>query len=201
MRKVWITQRKGIPGCYVEWYDQLGRRRSKYFAPQHKPYVQNFKARKFIQLNSDCLPPGATIEISWSEAVEQYIASKKAEGLKPKSMADIHNTMNKIAKYCQPATVKMFGLIMVNKLITILQDQNLSPNTINKDIRNIRTFITWCSRHGYLDHFHVRNVKPRAKVVTVLSNKDIKKLLNACGNDKQWRMRILLAVTTGLRRS
>ena len=201
MRKVWITQRKGIPGCYVEWYDQLGRRRSKYFAPQHKPYVQNFKARKFIQLNSDCLPPGATIEISWSEAVEQYTRNKQLSGLAPRSMADIANTLAEIQRACHPVTTKMLTSPMIDKFIHYLQNKDLSPNTINKHLRNLRAFIHWCSMAGYMDNISVRSVKGRAKIVTVLSNKDIRALLNACGNDKQWRMRILLAVTTGLRRS
>ncbi len=219
MRKVWVTVRKGIPGQYVEWYDDSGRRRSKYFMPEYKKYVATFKARKFAELNADVRPIGSVIDIPWSAFKEQYFKQKKVEGLASHSIADITNTMNLFDKYCQVASTASVNMSTMNEFISRLQGRDskrldklqttkdkkvyvkLSPNTINKHIRNFRAIINWGVKHRFISEIEIKNVKADGKQIRILNNREVKELLIACADDKQWRMRILIAVCTGLRRS
>jgi len=219
MRKVWVTKRKGIPGQYVEWYDDSGRRRSKYFQPEFKKYITAFKARKFSELNADVRPIGSVIDISWTAFKEQYLKEKEVEGLAEKSISEIKNTFNLFNKYCPTASTGTRNRISLNNFITALQkrDSNrldkakctknkkvyvkLSPNTINKHIRNFRAIVNWGVKHRYIAEMEIKNVKADDKQIRILSNREVKELLLACGNDKQWKMRILMGVCTGLRRS
>jgi len=55
-------------------------------------------------------------------------------------------------------------------------------------------------KHQLVRPLDVKPVKANAKQIRVLSDMEIKNLIAACGDNKQWRMRILLAVCTWLRR-
>lgn len=220
MRKVWVTRRKGIDGQYVEWYDEAGRRKSKYFHPRYKKYVQPFSARKFAELNSDVRPPGAVIDRPWDVTVKEYQKRKILSGLAAQSLYDINHTLAMFSAVCRPFSTGQINTRMIDTFILHLKNMRstrldrerttksdkvylkASPNTINKHLRNLRAFISWGQKRRYMtEEIEIHKVKARGKNIRVLSNSEIKRLLAACGNDRQWRMRILLAVCTGLRRS
>ena len=104
MRKVWVTRRKDIPGTYVERYDDIKRRRSRYFGPKYKKYVKPFLARKFAELNSDVRPTHSPISLTWSNFVTAYLRDKKANGIRPSTLTDIKHTIKTFTEACQPTT-------------------------------------------------------------------------------------------------
>jgi len=184
-----------------------------------KKYITAFKTRKFAELNSDVRPIGSVIDMPWSAFKQQYIKQKRIEGLAAGSIRDIENTLVLFDKYCPVAGTAMIDQGTMGDFITALQDRDskrldkenttekekvylkLSPNTINKHIRNFRAIVNWGAKYRYISGIDIKDVKADDKQIRILSNAEVKNLITACGEDKQWRMRILMAVCTGLRRS
>ena len=73
--------------------------------------------------------------------------------------------------------------------------------TLNKDIRNLRTFINWCREKRYLNGtIKIRELKEDERPVKSLNDAQVKKLMSVAEPYQTIRMRILLALGTGLRR-
>ena len=200
MKKVWQTKRNGIPGIYVEWYDFIGKRRSKYFHPKHKVFVRPFMTRKFAELNSDCCMPGAVLPVIWQDFIKEYMSLKKMS-LACTSLSEINHTCQIFAEICTPYDTSQITQQMINDFITERKEQ-VKPHTVNKDVRNLRALLHWGKKKNYIHQdIIIPTIKTEAKLIRVLTDEEIQELLLACGNDLQWRMRILLALCTGLRRS
>jgi integrase len=79
--------------------------------------------------------------------------------------------------------------------------QEVEKNTLNKDIRNLNAFLAWAVRNRFLaSGLEVRKVKVAQKPVVALSPQQVRDLLTAASRYPTVRLRVLLAVTTGLRR-
>lgn len=216
MRKVWQTKRKGIPGVYVEWHDSMNRRRSKYFSPTHKNLIRPFMARKFSTLNADCRQPGEIVKVLWTDFVKEYLDSKDG-GLAPASLESINLTLSQFEKIVKPFSTEQINQASINTFLRTRQNPEsynstqtdekeklkpVSPDTINKDVRNLRALFRFGKEKFYIkSDLNVQKVKTEEKLKRVLSDTEIHNLIAACGDDKQWRMRILLAMVTGFRRS
>jgi integrase len=214
MRRVWISKRKRVPGQYVEWYDDDNRRRSKYFAPEYSKYIKIFQTRKFAELNADCRPIGSVISIPWESAKKQYLNQKKLDGLAAGSLGDIEHTLTLWEKTCpvfstgdiRQRTIDDFKKAMGNMDSTHIDREHegkrlpISKNTINKHLRNIRTMLIWLQSHNYAASLQVKPLKTEDKLIRILSNTEIKALISAC-DSATWRLRVILALSTGLRRS
>jgi integrase len=73
--------------------------------------------------------------------------------------------------------------------------------TLNKDIRNLKTFINWCLKKRYIiNRIELKELKVEEKSVRSLNNTEIKKLLRATQLYPSMKIRVLLALATGLRR-
>lgn len=84
----------------------------------------------------------------------------------------------------------------------ILQRGNeVKRATLNKDIRNLNTFINWCKENRYLNgNIKIKELKEEERPVRSLNNTQIKNLLKASEPYPAMKMRVLLALGTGLRR-
>lgn len=201
MRKVWQTHRKGTSGIYVEWYDTSNRRRSKYFAPKFKNLIQPFMARKFAELNADCRQPGEIIRVIWDDFIKEYLDSKEIQGLAAASLASINLTLAQFKEVVNPFSTEQINQNSITMFIKA-RLKKVAPHTVNKDIRNLRALFSYGKQRFYItSDLHISKVKADQKPIRILSNKEVKNLVTACGDNKQWRMKILLAVCTGLRRS
>jgi len=79
--------------------------------------------------------------------------------------------------------------------------QEIKRSTLNKDIRNLKAFINWCRENRYVNgETKIKLLKEDERPVKSLTNTQIKKLLLASKSYQTLRMRILLALGTGLRR-
>jgi len=196
-----VTKRKGISGCYVEWYDDTKRRRSRYFSPKHKKYVKPFLARKFAELNSDVRSIHSPISLIWSNFVNDYLRHKEAGGISPNTLKDIKCTIKTFTEACQPTTTASITPDAIIDYRLHLQKQGLSQNTINKHLRNLKAMCNWGKQRHYISpDIQITKTKSSPKQPRILSDTEVRELLIACGDDPHWRMRILLALCTGLRR-
>ena len=210
MRKVWVSTRKGIPGQYVEWYDSQNRRRSKYFAPQYRTYVKQFKARKFMELNGELRPVGDVMDVAWCDFVAIYKERQRARGVSAADTMQLNYTIKYFEEYCHPAGTAQINERMLNHFAQKLLERpttrpksgqkTMSRHTVNTRLRYLRAMLIFGQEHGYIRKCTIRPVKAPKKILRSLSNTEIKRLIKACNDDRQWRMRILLAICTGLRR-
>ncbi len=77
----------------------------------------------------------------------------------------------------------------------------IKRSTLNKDIRNLRTFINWCREKRYLNGtIRIRELKEDERPVKSLNDAQVKKLMSVAEPYRSIKMRILLALGTGLRR-
>ncbi|MEJ2705675.1 MAG: site-specific integrase, partial [Sedimentisphaerales bacterium] len=74
-------------------------------------------------------------------------------------------------------------------------------STLNKDIKNLRAFIRWCRKHRYLNgEIELSLLKEDERPVKSLTHTQIQELLTVSLSYPALRMKILLALGTGLRR-
>lgn len=74
-------------------------------------------------------------------------------------------------------------------------------STVNKEIRNLKAFINWCRENRYVNgEIKIKLLKEDERPVKSLTNTQIRKLLLASKPYQTMRMRVLLALGTGLRR-
>jgi integrase len=79
--------------------------------------------------------------------------------------------------------------------------KEISKGTLNKDIRNIKTFLKWAAKNRYVaSDLAVKKIKVAQKPVIALYPKQVRDLIKLASQYPTLRLRVLLAVTTGLRR-
>jgi len=77
----------------------------------------------------------------------------------------------------------------------------VKKTTLNKDIRNLNAFLHWAAKNRFIaPGLEVKKVKVAQKAVTALTAQQVQALLSAATRYPSLRLRVLLAVTTGLRR-
>ncbi|MGB2808715.1 MAG: site-specific integrase [Sedimentisphaerales bacterium] len=97
-------------------------------------------------------------------------------------------------------TSKQIAQNSIDKFI-LQRGSEIKRTTLNKDIRNLRTFINWCREKRYLNGtIKIRELKEDERPVKSLNDIQIKKLLTATEPYRSMKMRVLLALGTGLRR-
>ena len=97
-------------------------------------------------------------------------------------------------------------LTQINLLVFHRPPQSLHKNivkcpTLNKDIRNLKTFVNWCKENRYLNgNLKIKELKEDERLVKSLNDIQVKKLLKMAEPHRPMKIRILLALGTGLRR-
>jgi integrase len=81
------------------------------------------------------------------------------------------------------------------------RSSEVQKSTLNKDIRNLNAFLNWASKNRFITAgIQMKKVKVPQKPVVALVPGQVKDLLSAASRYPSQRLRILLAVATGLRR-
>ena len=209
MKKTWVHQREGLKGWWVGWYEG-GKRKAKAFP--NKALAEHFQQVKYAQLNSDVYT--STVNVDWRQMLTEYEQSKRVAGLKEPSIYEALLTLEHFERITGPCASKQITQIVLdNFVLTRSQEKftrrkdksapgkRITRNTLNKDIRNLRTFLNWAAERRYVSgDLKMAEVKTEQAPVVSLSMAEIKGLLSAASAYPGWRMRVLLALTTGLRR-
>jgi len=86
-------------------------------------------------------------------------------------------------------------------IFVLKRSEAVGGNTLNKDIRNVHAFLNWAAKNRFVTSgLETKKVKVPQKPVVSLSPKQVRDLLMATERYPTIRLRVLLAVTTGLRR-
>jgi len=195
MRKVWIYKRKKTKGWWVGWYEG-GIRKAK--ALPTKALAEHFRKLKYAQLNSDVYT--GTLVVTWSEMTQEYKNSKKVRGNAAGSIYEASLTLRHFERLVGQCNSKQITQHAIDQFI-LRRQKEIKRSTVNKDIRNLKAFINWCRKNRYVNgEIEIRLLKEDEKPVKALKLAQIKKLLLLSKRHPSMRMRIILALATGLRR-
>jgi len=195
MKKAWIYKRKNIKGWWVGWYES-GKRKAK--ALPSKALAEHFRQMKYAQLNSDVFT--GTVTVDWAQMVQEYRRDKQVAGLVESSLYEQALTLSHFERLVGRCSSKQ---ITQNTIDTFILDRGkeVKRSTLNKDISNLKAFVNWSRANRYLNgDIKLKLVKEDERPVKSLSTTQIKQLLSASRPYPRLRMRILLALGTGLRR-
>jgi len=195
MKKVWIYKRKGIKGWWVGWYEG-GMRKAK--ALPSKNLAEHYCQLKYSQLNSDVFT--GIVPIAWEQMIEEYRESKRIQGITEATLYETALTLRHFERLVGKCSSKQIAQSSIDKFI-LERGKEIKRTTLNKDIRNLRTFINWCREKRYLNgNIKIKELKEEERPVRSLNDIQIKKLLTAAESYPSMKMRILLSLGTGLRR-
>ena len=130
----------------------------------------------------------------------EYEHSKKVAGITEASLYEIALTLRNFERLVGKCNSKQISQNAIDHFI-LERGQEGKRSTLNKDIRNLKAFIHWCRKNRYANgEIEIRQLKEDERPVKSLTNTQIKKLLSASKPYQTLKMRILLALGTGLRR-
>jgi integrase len=196
MKKVWVYKRTGIKGWWVGWYES-GNRKGK--ALPNKELAEHFKQIKYTQLNSDVFI--GVVITDWQQMVDEYREAKKVQGVTEGTLYEIALSLRNFERLIGRCNSKQITQSAIDKFI-LQRGTEVSRPTLNKDIRNLKTFINWCKKKRYVNNeIELRELKEDERPVKSLNDVQIRKLLVAAESYVAMKVRILLALGTGLRRS
>jgi integrase len=132
--------------------------------------------------------------------VEEYRRVKQVEGLKEASVYEALLTLGHFERLVAPNSSRGITQNTLDQFI-LDRGQEVSRNTLNKDIRNLTAFLNWATRNRFVaTGLEIKKVRVDQKPVTALSPEQVCNLLMTISKYPTLRLRVLLAVTTGLRR-
>ena len=195
MKKVWVYKRKDIKGWWIGWYES-GKRKAK--ALPSKDLAKHFKHIKYTQLNSDVFT--GQVLANWSQMIGEYREAKKVQGVTEGTLYEIALSLRNFERLVGKCSSKQITQHIMDKFILERETEVKRP-TLNKDIRNLKTFINWCKKKRYINNEIVlRELKEEERPVKSLNDVKIKELLKATEPYPSMKIRVLLALATGLRR-
>jgi len=196
MKKVWVYKRKDIKGWWVGWYES-GNRKAK--ALPSKELAEHFKQIKYTQMNSDVFT--GQVLADWGQMIAEYREAKKVQGVTERALYENALSLRNFERLVGQCSSKQITQNVIDKFI-LQRGTEVSRPTLNKDIRNLRTFINWCREKRYLNGtIKIRELKEDERPVKSLSDTQVKKLMSVAVPYRSIKMCILLALGTGLRRS
>jgi integrase len=195
MRKAWIYKRKGIKGWWVGWYES-GKRKAKTLPTRR--LAEHYCRLKYSELNSDVFT--GIVPVAWKQTIEEYRKSKKVQGVTEATLYETALTLRHFQRLIGKCNSKQIAQNIIDKFI-LQRGREVKRTTLNKDIRNLRTFINWCRENRYLNgNIKIKELKEEERPVKSLNDVQIRTLLTEAKPYPSIKMRILLALGTGLRR-
>ena len=195
MKKVWIYKRNNTNGWWVGWYES-GKRKAK--ALPSKELAEHFKYIKYTQLNSDVFT--GVVAADWQQMVDEYREAKKVQGVTEGTLYEIALSLRNFERLVGKCSSKQITQNAIDKFI-LQRRTEVSRPTLNKDIRNLKTFINWCKKKRYINNeIELRELKEEERPVKSLNDVQIRKLVVVTEPYVAMKIRVLLALATGLRR-
>ena len=195
MKKPWVYKRKNVKGWWTGWYEN-GKRKAK--ALPTKALAEHFRHIKYTQLNSDVFT--SVVDFDWNQMTEEYRKCKQVEGLVNASIYEVLLTLRHFKRIVGTNSSKEITQQSLDMFV-LTRGEGIGKNTLNKDITNLHAFLNWAVKNRFVTSgLEVKKVKVPQKPVISLSPKQVRCLMALTSRYPSLHLRILLAVTTGLRR-
>ncbi len=195
MKKVWIYKRNNTKGWWCGWYESSNRKAK---ALPSNDLAEHFKQIKYTQLNSDVFT--GIVAADWQQMIAEYREAKKVQGVTEGTLYEIALSLRNFERLVGKCNSKQITQSAIDKFI-LQRGTEVSRPTLNKDIRNLKTFVNWCKKKRYISNeIELRELKEDERPVKSLNDAQIRKLLVTAEPYVAMKVRILLALGTGLRR-
>ena len=159
--------------------------------------AEHFQHIKYAQLNSDVFT--SVVDFDWRQMLDEYKRFKQVEGLEESSIYEVVLTLRHYERLGGPNSSKDITQQSLDTFV-LKRSGEIKTNTLNKDIKNLHAFLRWAAKNRFVaPGLKVKKVKVAPKPVTSLSTQQVKKLIMIASKYPTLRLRILLAVTSGLR--
>jgi integrase len=136
----------------------------------------------------------------WKQMVDEYREAKKVQGVTEGTLYENALSLRNFERLVGKCSSKQISQNIIDKFI-LRRGTEVKRATLNKDIRNLKTFVNWCRENRYLnDAIKIKELKEDERPVKSLNDIQIKKLLIRVESYPSIKMRILLELGTGLRR-
>jgi len=145
MRKVWVYKRSGAKGWWTGWYEG-GKRKAK--ALPTKELAEHFCRIKYTQLNCDVFT--GAIPADWNQMTEEYRHCKEVAGVVQASLYESALTLRHFERIVGTCKSRQITQEAVDRFI-LERGKEVQRSTLNKDIRNLKTFINWCRQNRYVN--------------------------------------------------
>jgi len=184
-----------MKGWWIGWYES-GKRKAK--ALPTKGLAEHYRQIKYVQLNSDVFT--GTVTADWQQMIEEYRHDKRVAGLVEASLYEEALTLRHFERLVGRCSSKQITQHAIDTFI-LKRGKEVKRTTLNKDISNLKAFINWCRGNRYVNgDIKLKLLKEDERPVKSLSTIQIRKLLSSSKPYPRLRMRILLALATGIRR-
>jgi integrase len=131
--------------------------------------------------------------------VDEYREAKKVQGVTEGTLYEHMLTLRNFVLIIGKCSSKQITQTIIDKFI-LERAKEVKRPTLNKDIRNIKTFVYWCKEQRYLNgDLKLKELKLEERPVKSLNHTQVRQLLKAAELYPALKMRILLALGTGLR--
>ena len=209
-----IINRKGKYYSRVRWYNELGRQQEKQIPlktdKKSEAVIRNNEVEKVEDLISEgenwsfpWMQDGGKkklIRMSIEEAKEQYIAVKRIDGVRQKTIdvneLALSSLMNRIG---YKAPIEM----ITDSHITQWKEwsrKHHAPNTTNMYLAKMKTFFKFCYKKKYITtELDIEMVRADKKPPMYLSETKLGKLFSTDMVDEHFRKAFLFYAMTGLR--
>jgi len=112
------------------------------------------------------------------EAFNEFIRYCKVKNLAKDSIIFYENCYKSFTKfYPMQSTVNGITLYTIQDYILYQKQCNISPISINSNLRGVRAFLYYCMKLDYLNKFQIELIKAEKKVKQVYSDAELKILL------------------------
>jgi integrase len=140
------------------------------------------------------------VTADWNQMIEEYREAKKVQGVTEGTLYENALSLRNFERLVGKCNSKQITQNIIDKFI-LQRGSEVKRPTLNKDIRNLKTFVNWCRENRYLNGtIKIKELKEEERPVKSLNDVQIKKLLTGAEPYPSIKMRILLALGTGLRR-
>ncbi|MHC4133322.1 MAG: tyrosine-type recombinase/integrase [Planctomycetota bacterium] len=138
--------------------------------------------------------------VDWQQMLDEYMESKKVQGVTEGTIYENALSLRNFERLVGKYNSKQITQSVIDQFI-LQRGTEVKRTTLNKDIRNLKTFINWCRENRYLNgNIKLKELKEEERPVRSLNGTEIKNLLEASEKYPAVKLRILLALGTGLRR-
>jgi integrase len=132
--------------------------------------------------------------------IVEYRHDKQVSGVVEVSLYEEALTLRHFERLVGKCNSRQITQNIIDKFI-LERGKEAKRSTVNKDIRNLKAFINWFRENRYVNgEIKLRLLKEDERPVKSLTNTQIKKLLSVSKPYQTLKMKILLALGTGLRR-
>lgn len=150
-------------------------------------------------------PWQGTKTIGFTDARDLYLASKSSEGLAVNSLTEIKYTIRQFIRIIEPTNSREITTTNIEtfriKRKSIRRRGKIAPETINKDLRNLRAFHNWLVENHYAYAGTKFKMLPTVKRRFIPpSERQIHDLFGLAQSTPPLHARMALAMLTGLRR-